>query len=167
MEGDCLRVRPIPEPQRYFQQLPLIAFLLTTILMSSCTVMESRTYVVEPVPGRGLPKAGRIFVALRQYLALLGYEPAGPEALSNAQYASFRFNGPQRESTVWGRAEVKDLVNLYYQGESTFSVQFERFHHGSQGITREEESAFVEKMARYILESANTSVSFYLVGTDG
>ena len=138
-----------------------ILFALFTSI--SCTGIEVREFIAEPIPALEAKEVSEVFATFRLYLGFMGYEPRSPEDMSDPKRAAYRISAPQSDFQMWTNQDVWDYVELEYEGGETFIVRMVRIHHGGHSISEENLKYFVSETEKFVLESTERRVKLRAV----
>lgn len=136
--------------------------IVLSALLSACTYVFTRDYIVEPINTTSPEEVERVFQAFSEFLQQRGY-PLAYQARPEPGLARYRIGG-----TFEGLAQhrdYEDILELRYEGGSSFRLRLSRIVHQNMDFSDQYLRGFVETTERFVREATSKTVRIRLVPT--
>jgi hypothetical protein len=131
-------------------------------LLSACTYVFTRDYIVEPVGKASPEEVERVFQAFSEFLQKRGY-PVAYQARPESGMARYRIGGTFEG--VGQHRDYEDILELRYEGGSNFRLKLSRFVHRNMDFSDDYLRGFLDTTERFIREATSKPVRIRPVPT--
>lgn len=134
--------------------------VVAACLLAGCTFVHQREFLVQPVHELTAAETKAVFLSFQSFLKSKGLTPL-PHSTGPNQVA-YQIAGSQAGFIL--RRDWEDVLELSYEGGTTFRLHLVRIVHQPGGdFTEENLRRFVEQCEVFIREASSTPVRLILV----
>lgn len=131
-------------------------------LLSACTYVFTREYIAEPMEPLSSEEVDQVFQAFSDYLRIRGY-PLAYQARPEPGLVRYRIGGTLEGAAA--RRDYEDILELRYEGGSTFRLKLSRIVHHQMDFSDEYLAGFVANTEKFIHEATLKRVRIRLIPT--
>jgi hypothetical protein len=139
-----------------------VATIALLSMLTACTYVFTREYVVEPAENASPEEVENIFQAFSDFLGAKGF-PLAYQARPEPRLARYRIGGS--DAGFAQRQDYEDILELSYEGGTSFRLRLRRIVHHEMDFSDQYLKGFVADTERFIREATSKPVRIKLVPT--